>query len=127
VAITIDKDYVVENIAPHLESIPEGRFSVIIDVAKQSVAEDIWGDKSDYAAAVLTAHILTFLTRGGAAGVSGEVKRKKIGDSEIEFATTMAGKYIEGHHELNTTSYGKEFLRLRRSLVLTPRVSSCQV
>ena len=125
-AIDIDKDYIVENIAPELASVPAGRFSTIIDVAKESVSEDVWGDRAVYATGVLTAHILTVFNRGGGAGIGGEIKRKKIGDSEIEFGLT-SGKYSENTHELNTTSYGKEFLRCRRSLVLTPRVSSCQV
>ncbi len=123
-AITTDADFVID-VAPELEGTKTSRMDRFIEVAKGSVSESVWGsgaEKADYATALLTAHILTVLNRKG---IGGEVRRKKVGDTEVEYSTVTGGRAdsAEAQHELNQTSYGREFLRRRRQLVITPRVA----
>jgi len=122
VAISTDYDFVID-VAPELSGESETRINRFIGLAKLSVSEDVWGAKADFATALLAAHYLTMATREG---VGGEVKRKRIGEAEIEYGLTGGGSTsTDAVHELNLTSYGKQFLQLRRTLVITPRVSGC--
>lgn len=114
-AVSIDKDYIVEIIAPELASIPENVFDELIPVACVSVDEDLWGIKAKYATGLMVAHMLAMLRRKG---TSGNVRRKKIGQAEIEFDTTLgSGSGGKDPHELSQTSYGSLFLQCRRGLV----------
>ncbi len=97
----------------------ETRIEKFIEIAKLSVSESVWGAKANYDTALLTAHMLTVFDRGS--GVGNDIKRKKLGDEEIEYQVSRA----EDPHELATTSYGKEFLRCRRQLVLSPVLAGC--
>jgi hypothetical protein len=116
VAITTTADDVLD-IAPELAG-QEPRITRFIEHAKLYVSEAVWGGKANFATALLTAHLVSSL--GGANGaIGGEVKKKKVGDNEIEFAVDMS----TNPHELGTTSYGKQYLALRRTLVLSPLVS----
>lgn len=114
-AVAIDKDYIVEIIAPELESVSEDVFDELISVYCTSVDAELWGAKAKYATGLLVAHALTMLRRQGTAG---NVRRKKIGQAEIEFDTTLgSGSGGEDPHELSQTSYGTLFLQCRRGLV----------
>ena len=117
--MTIDVTYDdVICIAPELEG-KESLIEKLIPVACDSVSESVWGAKADWGVTVLTAHLATSFSRGG---VGGEIKKKKVGDNEIEYGINSQS---DDPHELSTTSYGKEFLRCRRTLVLTPTVAGC--
>jgi len=118
VAINTDSDMVI-CVAPELEGTDPDRIDKFIGWAKNSVAEDIWLDQADYGTALLAAHMLTVSNRRG---IGGEVKRKKLGDSEIEFNVLSAAGSVQPH-ELATTSYGREFLRVRRTLQMGPLVA----
>lgn len=113
-AITTTTDDVVA-IAPELEG-QEPRITIFIEYAKLDVAESVWRPKANLAVALLTAHMLTVLNGNG---IGGETTKKKLGDMEIEFSASKSDD------SLNMSSYGKEFLRLRKGLVLTPLVAGC--
>jgi len=118
VAISTDSDMVIV-VAPELEGTNTDRIDQFIEWAKNSVDESVWGDNADYATALLAAHMLTVANKRG---IGGETKRKKLGDTEIEFAT-MGAAGNQQPHELTVTSYGKEFLRVRRTLQMGPLVA----
>ncbi len=107
-------------VAPQFED-QQARVEKMIAIACESVDATVWGTKAVHATALLTAHMLTVFDREAKGGGSGEVKRKKLGDTEIEYAVNMS----EDMHELATTGYGKEFLRCRRQLCLSPLLAGC--
>ncbi len=94
------------------------RVEKVIVKAEKCISESVWGDKAVDAAALLTAHMLTVFDM---LGIGGEIKRKKLGDEEIEFGINTS----DDAHELKTTGYGKLYLALRRTLVLSPLVAGC--
>lgn len=111
--MTIDAAY-VKMIGPEFENVSDTRIDFFITIAALSVDADVFGDFTDPAHGYLTAHLLTISSRNGA---SGQVKREKVGDLEVEYADE--GKSI-GLAELNATGYGREYLRIRKSVVRTP-------
>ncbi len=114
-AITTTTDDVI-CIAPELAG-QETRVEKFIEYAKLSIDENVWLAKANLATALLAAHMITALD---AASSGNGVKRKKVGDMEIEF-----GNASPEMTALMGTSYGMEFLRLRKSLVITPLVAGC--
>lgn len=116
-AITSTPDDVI-CVAPELEG-QEKRIEKFIETAKLSISESVWGDLANFATELLTAHILTMLNRQGS---SADVKRKKLGDTEIEFGVKTGGSEGDKDFALRLTAYGLEYLRLRDSLVITPIV-----
>lgn len=120
-AITTTADDVI-CIAPELEG-QESRVTKFIEFAKARVSEAAWGDKANFATALLTAHMITSLGRA-AAGTTGEIKKKKVGDNMIEYATqTLSERSVDD--EYLSTAYGREYLSCRKQLVLTPAIAGC--
>ena len=94
------------------------RVDKVIVKAEKCIDEVVWGTKAVDAAALLTAHMLTVFDQ---LGIGGEIKRKKLGDEEIEFGVNTSNDA----HELSTTGYGKLYLGLRRTLQLSPLIAGC--
>lgn len=108
-------DSILLAIAPELSSVPVERRNEIETLAALSVGA-IFGDSRDLATAYLSAHMLA---SGGGAGYSGSVKSVKEGDLAITYADS--GKTGSAYE---STSYGLEFLRLRRENVFTATMRS---
>lgn len=69
----------------------------------------------------LAAHLLTMegepgrTATGQSGAATGPVRRRKVGDVEMEFATPGAtGRYAQASIGLDGTAYGQQFLRLQR-------------
>ena len=113
-------------IAPQFED-QKDRIEKLIPIACMSVSESEWGDKAAHAGALLTAHMMvTLIQQGGAAG--GAIKRERIGDQEIEYENRLGGSSDDissDERQLATTAYGREYLRCRNTLVITPMLTGC--
>ena len=113
--MAVNRDYVLK-IAPEFEETSNERMAFIIDIAKQSVNTNVWGAKADYAVALLTAHILTESKRAQQ-GVTGAVKSEQISDTKTSYDNAP-----QSNSEYSSTNYGREFLRVRKSIFITPMV-----
>jgi hypothetical protein len=102
----------VRDIAPELAAASDERVSLFIGFAESMVNSNVWGSKTDQGVAVLTAHLLTMSNRGGNGGA---VVSEKVGDLSVNYSAPK-----NGDDDLESTAYGKWFLRLRRSLPITP-------
>lgn len=105
------KDSVITN-DPDLEDVVTEN-SIIEDFisdAKLEIDSTVWGDLYNKGVILLTCHALMVSKNEGTN--SGVVKRNKTGsDAETEYMTPDASKF----GLLSTTSYGREFERLRDS------------
>lgn len=106
----------IKTLFPEFAAESDARIQLLLDQALLSVNASVWGNKADFGIQYLTAHLLTVLNRGGG-GASGPITSEKVGDLQRSYASSGAVT-----HELGSTGYGLEFLRLRRSLFITPRV-----
>jgi hypothetical protein len=91
-----------------------------IDQAILSVNANIWGVKSELGIAYLTAHLMTMVERGGA-GKAGNMTSEKVGDLQRSYGPAMVSLTVMTT-EFHMTNYGAEFVRLRKSLPITPIV-----
>lgn len=106
----------IKELFPEFAATADARIQLFIDQSTLSVNTAVWGNKADFAIQYLTAHLLTVVNRGGG-GAAGPITSEKVGDLQRSYASGGAVA-----HELGSTGYGMEFLRLRRSLHITPRV-----
>ena len=81
--------------------------NIYLDNAKLSVCSTMFGNKYDLALSYLTAHLMKITDENGR-----EVVSMKVGDLSKTFNNSS---YMSGAYE--TTSYGKQFLAIRKSLV----------
>jgi hypothetical protein len=107
----------IKALFPEFASESDLRIQLFLDQAAFSVNASVWGNKADFAIQYLTGHLLTVANRGGS-GAAGPVTSEKVGDLQRSYANNVSAVA----HELGSTGYGMEFLRLRRSLYITPRV-----
>ena len=114
--MAVDQDFVFD-IAPELKSEPGTRVDRFIELATLNVNATVWGEKTDFAIALLTAHYLTRFNDKG----RGPVTSEKVGDLARSYGNLAQGS----EDELLTTAYGEQFVEMRRSLVITPRVLGC--
>ncbi len=100
-------------IAPEFATQASTRTNVFLQLAGLTVNPNIFGLKTDAATAYLAAHMMTISTRKGNTGVAME----KVDMLERQYQPLTANS---NDPELEQTAYGMEFLRLRRSLLITP-------
>jgi hypothetical protein len=84
-------------------------------LALDQVATNQFGNSYAYAVYLLTAHMMTSLTSAG----SGIKTSERVGDVAISY------HIIDNEEELSSTKYGIEFLRLRKSKVISTLVLGC--
>ena len=68
---------------PELSSVDENFYNTAKVSASLSVNPVVWIDKTDEGIKLMTAHIIALSSRGG---VSGQIKREKVGDLERDLA-----------------------------------------
>ena len=93
----------------------------LVILAELEVKADFWKDKTDHGVALLVAHMVAMGKKGGSGSNIGGVKKLKVGQMEKEFATVNT----ESLKAIESTSYGLEFVRIRRTLVKSPFFVSC--
>ena len=94
--------------------------ALVLDDAIGQVG-DTWLERDRAKAQMLlAAHTLTLegeparTTTGVSSASTGTVKRRKVGDVEVEFATPGASTGGSGGNGFASTSYGAEYMRLMR-------------
>lgn len=111
--MAVDKDYFLRVAGEFKNEAPED-IQFWVDLALGELNKNgIWGDRLDYATALLAAHMFKMAKRRG----QGMTTQHKVGDISKNFLEP------QHKHELLQTSYGTEFYRLRRTRVITPLVS----
>lgn len=101
---------IIRALAPELSGESNNRLSLFLNLASLSVNISVWGTKADYGTSLLAAHMMTVSKRNGVLGVSMET----VGDLSRSYNA------IKGDEIMMQTSYGAEYLRLKRSLIITP-------
>lgn len=109
----VDKSFVID-VAPELSTQPDSRFERFIPIASSQVPSAVWGDQTDFAIALLTAHYMSAFSTGG----RGQVVSEKVGDLARSYANNTSSD-----DSLMSTSYGQQFVELRKTLVITPRLA----
>jgi len=116
-ANNITRDYFLL-VFDEFQGVPSPKIDALIGVASLRVAPLIWMDHTQYATALLTAHMIS--AGGGAGGegggVSGPVQSETVSALSRSYGTVGSGE--SGDQELLTTRYGQEFVSLRREVVV---------
>jgi hypothetical protein len=87
---------------------PPARIQLYLTLAASRVSECAWGDSYDLGIALFTAHYLATFGRAGTGGVTtGEMSSKKVGDVQVNYATTS--NRAEGSGWWNSTIYGQQW------------------
>lgn len=89
--------------------------------AEIELSEKVFGSRYPRAVCLITAHLISMSKLNSASGAVNPLKRTKVGDLEREYAVSVEGQ----NDSFNLTPYGKEFVRLRRQILMTPRFVGC--
>jgi hypothetical protein len=112
-------------VAPEFEPREDLEIKLFADEAYLELSESVWGKRHPRAWCLITAHMMKLAEKtkadGGdsSTGSVNELKRVKVGDLEREYA--VPGKSNTNDADTyGLTLYGKEFLRLRKQVLMTP-------
>lgn len=117
----------IKAIFPEFNAVANPRIESFIEIAKLSVAEKVWGNSYGVGVSYLVAHLLK--RAGASSGViggssnAGAVTSEKVGELQRSYALPNFSGGSAEDSLLATTSYGMEFLRLRRQILVTPMVT----
>lgn len=106
-------DDILLDIAPEMSTVDPAKRARLISYASLQVGFKCTPEIKNLAIAYLTAHNYTLSQRGG---VGGNITSEKEGDLARSF-----GGVVNDSSGLGSTSYGMEFLRLKKMFILTPR------
>jgi len=115
---TVTKQY-LGYIAPEFASVDDERFNALKATAEEFVNEDLFKTRTNYAVALYIAHMLKI---GQGQGVTGEISERRVGEVSEKYQTSIST--ITGSTGLSQTSYGKQYLEVRKSIVRTPLINS---
>ncbi len=107
---------------PEFDDLEESRIEIFIGDAEDELEESAWGDRYDLAVYYLTAHLLALgqeTLAGNPMGLS------KITSASADGLSTGFGSYTftsATDAYWSSTSYGREFLRLKRITFTAARV-----
>ncbi|HCU25443.1 MAG TPA: hypothetical protein DF383_10540 [Deltaproteobacteria bacterium] len=112
--------------ASEFAAVPGATIDLYINLAKFSVNPNVWREKYDFGVILLTCHMLKLKKANdasSASGAIGAVTSEKVGDLARSYGSIASAGGSTDPSSLGITNYGQEFLRLRRSLVITPMVT----
>lgn len=112
--------------ASEFSTVPSQTISTYIVYASLSVNVSVWRYKADFATILLTCHLLKMKSVADAiagSGSSGPVISEKVGDLSRTYGAFVSGAAGKDPTSLGQTTYGQEFLRLQKSLIITPMVT----
>lgn len=105
---------------PEFVTVSDSLIALVLGEAFDQVG-DTWLERDRARAQMLlTAHNLTMegepgrTATGSSSAGTGFVKRRKVGDVEVEFATPGGSSGGSSGNGFSSTSYGQEYLRLMR-------------
>ena len=88
------------------------RIEAYITVASTRVCPKVWCQSTQYATALLTAHMLTAQGRKNGGHGAGGISQETVGDLSRTFAQTF--DVTRGDSQLLTTRYGIDYVQLRK-------------
>lgn len=96
----------------------EERIDVFLADALNEISPTEWGSDADNAQMLFASHLLcTVGNSGGNQAVEpGAVKKEKIGEVATEYAVASPSPTSSEESVLKSTSYGREFLRIKRRI-----------
>lgn len=113
------------NYAEEFALVPLPKIQLFIDYAYLSTgaAAEKWDHLLNFATLLLACHLLTGVLAQGNEGqqnVLGPISMQKVGDLQTSYSAGQINGQGNNLNALGQTVYGQEFLRLQRSLVITP-------
>lgn len=117
------------NIDPHyfkalfdeFDGVSDPKVQAYIDIASSRVPSGVWGTNTNYATALLVAHMLTASGAGGLGPSGGPVTNEAVGDVSRGYASIA--EQGSGDAALMTTRYGIDFVALRKETVVGATVT----
>lgn len=106
----ITKDYFLA-LFSEFSKVQQATLDAYIGIASGRVPLNVWGTNTNYATALLTAHMLTVRGHAGMGVAGGALTQETVGDLSRSYETT--GDQNSGDAELKTTRYGIDFVALR--------------
>lgn len=101
--------------APELATVDPAKVTQAIAYAGLYIKAAPFGERYDFAIILMTAHLLTMSNRRG---TGGSATQKKVGDMSVSYSS---GDLKED--SLRNTSYGQEYLNLRKLNLVTPMLA----
>lgn len=98
---------------PDFSTESNDRINLFLTESARYVNTNVWGAKANFAQALYTAHLIS---TGNSGASSGSLSSDKVGDLSQNYSTQTSDT------SLGATSYGLQFLQLRKSLLLSPMV-----
>lgn len=115
----------IANVAPELAisaTLTEERINLFIDYARLYVSENKFGPKAKLGIILMCAHMLTKYGSGSGGGYVGGIASESVADISVSYAApTIQGSASD--QILNTTTYGQQYLMLRRTIPMGPLVT----
>lgn len=105
----------ITNVAPELAGESPERVNIFIEYAGLIVCCKKWGKKAKLATILMVAHLLTMSNREGKGGA---VTSETVGDYSQSYGSGTSA----GNEELGSTSYGTQYLMLRKTLLASPLI-----
>ena len=117
---TFNLDLFKEVVAPEFASKSDTVINTFADEAYLELSESVWGKRHPRAWALITAHLMAMADKSskGSDKSTGQLRKTKVGQLEREYDVTADSNSKDGSY--NLTTYGKEFIRLRKQVLIGP-------
>lgn len=107
----------VTNVAQEFSTETQSRIESFIEYARLFVCEERWGSRAKLAIIYYTAHLLK-MSKLGEAGATGPVTAERVGELSRSYGQSSSSE----NGDLDSTSYGKMIVGMRRQILITPIV-----
>jgi Protein of unknown function (DUF4054) len=105
------------NLFEEFRGAKRAKLTAYITIASGRVPSGVWGANTQYATALLVAHMLTAQGRQGLGSAGGAVTSETVGDLARNFAQLF--DLERGDALLCSTRYGADFVQLRKETIVT--------
>lgn len=93
------------------------KLQAYLDIASSRTPVSVWGEQTNYATALLAAHIMTVSGRQGGGSSGGAITDESVGDLSRSYQ--YIGEVGSGDAGYMVTRYGIEYINLRNETVPT--------
>jgi hypothetical protein len=101
-------------VAPEFASKTDSEILEFAAEAENELSETAWGKLYPRALALVTAHLMK-MSANASSGITGELTSVKVGNLSRTYAQSS-----NNDNAFSLTTYGKEFLRIRKQIVKGP-------
>lgn len=98
------------------KKVPKAKIDIYIGIASSRVPETVWTTATQYATALLAAHMLSTSGPQGGGPSGGAVTQEQVGDLSRSFGTLFDAN--RGDAPYMTTRYGIDFIALRKETIM---------